>query len=71
MANFQFIVSLNNVDGVIKENVHIDDDELKGLTEKQKDELIQNYWKEWVWEHINGGWMPQPSRQLKRKGREG
>ncbi|KIV56203.1 DUF7167 family protein [Aneurinibacillus migulanus] len=55
MPKYEFRVSTGYVGCKRTEIVEIDEDELAGMTEEEKEEYVEEEWAQWVWENIDGG----------------
>jgi len=58
MAKFIFTLNIG-LNGGRKEEVEIPDEELEGLEEQEKQSFMEDYWKEWSGEYIDGGWSEE------------
>lgn len=38
-----------------EDTIEIDDADLEGLTEEDRQKVIDEYWQEWAWTYIGGG----------------
>ncbi|WP_079709815.1 DUF7167 family protein [Paraliobacillus ryukyuensis] len=56
MAKFLFTVSTRYVGSKVEEEVEIADNFLEGLDEMEKEEVVEEYYKDWVTENIDGHW---------------
>jgi hypothetical protein len=34
-------------------------------TDKEINDTIQEYWRDWIWEHIDGGWVIESDEEIK------
>jgi hypothetical protein len=53
MAKFKFHVSTNKVGSETEEVVEIPDEELEGMDDKEKEDMLEEVFEEWVWENID------------------
>ncbi len=56
MAKFMFYASTGYVGSKREEEVEIPDDELEGLTEKEQEKVVQEYYDEWVGNNVELSW---------------
>lgn len=57
MAKFRFHVSTGFVGSRREEIIEIPDEDVEGLSDQEKDSLINEVWQEWLWNgNIDGGW---------------
>lgn len=57
MAQFEFYASTGFVGCKRSEIVEIYDEHLEGLTETEKEKVIEEYFNEWLWNNIEAGWI--------------
>lgn len=53
MAKFKFYVATNRVGSKVESVIDIDVDE---LDEKEKEELIQELFEQWVWDNVSASY---------------
>lgn len=56
MAKFIFTLSIGLVGAKRENDYEIDDEDFKGLSDDERDELVGEHWKEWSDNYISGGW---------------
>lgn len=56
MVKFRFTVSTGYAGSERSEIIEIPDEELQGMTEIERDDLIWEEYKCWMWERINTGY---------------
>ncbi|MCM3703824.1 hypothetical protein [Paenibacillus macerans] len=57
MAKFRFTVNIGFVGARREEIIEIPDEDLEGATEEERDQLLDEAWREWLWgKNIDGGW---------------
>lgn len=58
MAKYRFSVSTNYIGSKVEEVFEIPDEELEGLSEEEQEEVVNEYFEEWVWNNINADIKP-------------
>lgn len=58
MAKFKFEIGTGYIGSEITEEFEISDEELEGLSEEERNKVINDYYEEWVWIVTEGyrGW---------------
>lgn len=56
MAKFKFSVSTGYVGSKIEDIVEIPNDELDGLSEVEKEKVIDGYYDEWLQDRVYASW---------------
>jgi len=56
MPKFKFYVSANYVGSAHKAEVEITDEELEGIEGEAREEYIEDYFKEWMWNRLDTCW---------------
>lgn len=56
MAKFKFVVGTHYVGSDVEEIVEIPDEELEGLTETEKNKIIDEYYETWKNEQLEQYW---------------
>ena len=56
MAKFKFGVGTHYINSHVKEIVEIPDEELEGLTESERNEIIDEYYEAWKNEQLEQYW---------------
>jgi hypothetical protein len=52
---YKVTLSIGFVNGRKEKIIDVDDTELKECeTEEEKEKLLDDYWQQWAWEHIDG-----------------
>lgn len=59
MAKFKFYVATGTGGSARSQAVEIDDEYLDGLSESEKVKVIDEYFNEWLWNHIDAGWTEE------------
>lgn len=56
MAKFKFTLSIGYAGADHRETYEIDDEDFEGLSEAERDKVIEEHWQEWSQNYIDGGW---------------
>ena len=56
MAKFKFTVKTNIAGSAVEEEYEVPDDDLEGLNENEREQMIAQHYAEWVAENTDGGW---------------
>jgi hypothetical protein len=57
MAKFTFTVATNKVGSDVSRIVEVDDEDLEGRTPAEREEVIKQYFEDWIWNNIDTSWQ--------------
>lgn len=56
MPKYRFTLHMGIVGAAREDEYEIDAEDLEGLSEEERNKILNEHWQEWAWNYLDGGW---------------